>query len=93
MKQQHKTSQGERPLTQAKSVHSEFQMALNGIHAKLNTDESIKEDHDMEMSRIMKCIHMLTEEHTHTQSRFKVQIMHGQSKRWGIGQKIQKLLR
>jgi len=42
-------------------------MALNGIHAKLNTDESIKEDHDMEMSRIMKCIHMLTEEHTHTQ--------------------------
>lgn len=41
-------------------------MALNGIHAKLNTDESIKEAHDMEMSRIMKCIHMLTKAHTHT---------------------------
>lgn len=41
-------------------------MALNGIHAKQNTDESIKEDHDMEMSRIMKCIHTLTEAHTHT---------------------------
>lgn len=50
-------------------------MALNGIHAKLNTDESIKEVHDMEMSRIMKCIHMLTKAHTHTQSSFKVQIM------------------